>query len=83
MTTIHSQSCLTLDLPPSCIAFNQRHPRFFVVGTYFLHPSATGAERGDNDERTNDETHGNDEQQKQKRTGSVILFRVEGGRDEM
>jgi diphthamide biosynthesis protein 7 len=36
---ISSVTSLTLDLPPSCIALCPTHPRFFAVGTYFLHPS--------------------------------------------
>ncbi|KAF2173581.1 hypothetical protein M409DRAFT_15859 [Zasmidium cellare ATCC 36951] len=37
MALITSLKSLTLDLPPSCIAFCPRRPQLFVVGTYHLH----------------------------------------------
>lgn len=37
MALLSSIQSLTLDLPPSCIAFCPRQPQLFVVGTYHLH----------------------------------------------
>ena len=82
MSLISSQSSLTLDLPPSCIAFCPSKPQFFVVGTYFLHPKeALSAESNTPDAgAVHDEADGpiqqEDEDGKQLRTGSLILFRL-------
>ena len=38
--TFKSKSTLILDLPPSCLEFVPRSQSYFVVGTYFLEPSA-------------------------------------------
>lgn len=61
MDVVSSQST-TLELPPSAVAFCPSHPRYYVVGTYFLHPTAPG-------EPTD---------APQKRTGTLILYRLEG-----
>jgi diphthine methyl ester acylhydrolase len=68
MALIPSLKALTLDLPPSCIAFCPSRPQFFVVGTYLLHPR-TG------DDGSNISDAGRDSMQ-QVRTGSLILFRL-------
>jgi diphthamide biosynthesis protein 7 len=80
MTSINSVKSLILDLPPSCIEFCPVARDYFVVGTYFL-------EKKEQD--VNVEDAAEDEEQKsedvdktpQTRTGSLILFKVEG--DEM
>lgn len=89
MTTVHSKCSLTLDLPPSCIAFSPRYPEYFVIGTYFLHPGST-SDSDDNDAKIEREDHdvGDEDaastiEQAQQRTGSLIMFRVGEGGDEM
>jgi diphthamide biosynthesis protein 7 len=80
MTSINSVKSIILDLPPSCIEFCPVARDYFVVGTYFL-------EKKEQD--VNVEDAAEDEEQKsedvdktpQTRTGSLILFKVEG--DEM
>lgn len=52
----------SLEIPPSAVAFCPSHPNYYVVGTYFLHPMAPG-------EPTD---------APQKRTGTLILYRLEG-----
>ncbi|GAB7324742.1 hypothetical protein MBLNU13_g08599t1 [Cladosporium sp. NU13] len=61
MDVVSSQST-NLEVPPSAVAFCPSHPRYYVVGTYFLHPTAPG-------EPTD---------APQKRTGTLILYRLEG-----
>lgn len=68
MTLISSIQSLTLDLPPSCIAFCPTQPQYFVVGTYYLHPKAL--------EDASTDLSGT-EQTAQKRTGSLVLFRLD------
>lgn len=63
MTSISSLSSQTLPLPPSCIVFCPTQPDLFVVGTYFLH-------------KDENETINGKEMSWQKRTGSLILFRI-------
>jgi diphthamide biosynthesis protein 7 len=80
MTSINSVKSLILDLPPSCIEFCPVARDYFVVGTYFLEKK---------EQNVNVEDAAEDEEQKsedvdktpQTRTGSLILFKVEG--DEM
>lgn len=64
MTSISSLISQPLDLPPSCIAFCPTQPEIFVVGTYFLHK--------DEQEVVNGQTL-----PWQKRSGSLIIFRLE------
>lgn len=52
-----------LELPPSAVAFCPSHPEYCVVGTYFLHPKE--------DENTPSDAP-------QKRTGTLILYQLEG-----
>lgn len=68
MASIKSTRSLILDIPPSCIEFVPGHPELFVVGTYYL-------------ERKDEEGHDATESstgQPQQRTGSLLLFRLEG-----
>ncbi|KAK3698775.1 hypothetical protein LTR37_016779 [Vermiconidia calcicola] len=74
MAAITSIRSLTLDLPPSCIAFCPTLPQYFVVGTYFLHPEEEQQSAAAQD----DEVTSADEDVQQKRSGSLILFRLEG-----
>ena len=98
MAVIPSTSSLTLDLPPSCIAFSPSTPHFFVIGSYFLHPkeqqttgpdtAGTVAAEGDENDRPIDgsieqEDQGSERLGKQLRTGSLILFRLDVGSDVM
>ncbi|KAK3699313.1 hypothetical protein LTR37_016465 [Vermiconidia calcicola] len=73
MAAITSIRFLTLDLPPSCIAFCPTLPQYFVVGTYYLHPKGQLSAAAQNDE-----VPSADEDVQQKRSGSLILSRLEG-----
>ncbi|KAI4810409.1 WD40 repeat-like protein [Aureobasidium sp. EXF-8845] len=77
MTSIASIQSLILDLPPSCIEFCPVARDYFVVGTYFLEKkeqeTSVGDAAGDEDEKS----EGVDKKP-QTRTGSLILFKVEG-----
>ena len=69
MASVPSLQSLTLDLPPSCIAFCPTRPDLFVVGTYFLHPreeetGGTGEENGVDAQAP----------LAQKRTGSLVIY---------
>lgn len=73
MTSITSTKSLILDLPPSCIEFCPVAREFFVVGTYFLEKKEEEAiveESEDLDRETGKKL--------QTRTGSLILFKVDG-----
>jgi len=76
MTTIKSISSLTLEEPPSCIAFCPTQPDYFVVGTYLLHEAKDGGtsacEGTENDHDASAPA--------QKRSGSLILYRLSGGK---
>lgn len=61
--SITSEKSTVLDIPPSATAFCPSHPEFYVVGTYFLHRNEDGQEPSDGP---------------QKRTGTLILYRLEG-----
>ena len=86
MASISSIKSLTLDLPPSCIAFCPSRPQFFVVGTYFLHPkeqqtaasntSEVGAPDGGDAADNSIQQEAREREGKQLRTGSLILFRL-------
>lgn len=85
MATETSVVSLTLDLPPSCVAFCPPHPELFVVGTYFLHPKGTLSTKDtvkDSAAETSNACNpsSNPSPSEQKRTGSLILFRL--GRDD-
>lgn len=88
MSTVSSTASLMLDLPPSCIAFCPSRPQLFVVGTYFLHPrdpqsqkTSSFGDSTDADQTEEDITSVPDDKsqanQEQKRTGSLILFRLD------
>ncbi|KAF4536300.1 WD repeat containing protein [Lasiodiplodia theobromae] len=68
MASIKSTRSLTLDIPPSCIEFVPGHPELFVVGTYYLEKK---------DEEGHDATESTTGQPQQ-RTGSLLLFKLEG-----
>jgi diphthamide biosynthesis protein 7 len=77
MTSIESIQSLILDLPPSCIEFCPVARDYFVVGTYFLEKKEQDVDTGDAVE--DEEGKGEDVDKKpQTRTGSLILFKVEG-----
>lgn len=71
MTSISPIKSLELPIPPSCVAFSQEHPDYFVVGTYLLEKDAHGESSGDPAETI----------APQQRSGSLILYRIDG--DEM
>ena len=81
MTSINSIKSLVLDLPPSCIEFCPANRDYFVVGTYYLEKKEQDASV--EEERNEDEEEKSEDVDKkpQTRTGSLILFKVEG--DEM
>lgn len=67
---ITSETSTVLDLPPSAVAFCPSHPEYYVVGTYFLHPKEGNNYGNDGGESSGEAT--------QKRTGTLILYRLEG-----
>ncbi|KAG9564140.1 WD40 repeat-like protein, partial [Aureobasidium melanogenum] len=77
MTSISSIQSQILDLPPSCIEFCPVSRDYFVVGTYFLEKKEqdVGVENVAGEE---DETSGDADKKPQTRTGSLVLFKVEG-----
>lgn len=94
MALISSLKALTLDLPPSCVAFCPSRPQYFVVGTYFLHPKeqeGAGVNNSDGGVAESDARHNSIQQEaererrdgKQLRTGSLILFRLNAGDEVM
>jgi hypothetical protein len=77
---ITSETSTVLDLPPSAVAFCPSRPEYYVVGTYFLHPK-----ENNNDGNSNSNGNGNSNSEEsssseapQKRTGTLILYRLEG-----
>jgi diphthamide biosynthesis protein 7 len=66
---IRSETSTILDLPPSAVAFCPSNPDYYVVGTYFLHP------KEENNHSKNEESS---DEVPQKRTGTLILYRLEG-----
>jgi diphthamide biosynthesis protein 7 len=66
---ITSETSTILDLPPSAVAFCPSHPDYYVVGTYFLHPKEVI------DDSKNEESS---DEAPQKRTGTLVLYRLEG-----
>jgi diphthamide biosynthesis protein 7 len=77
MTSINSIQSLILDLPPSCIEFCPVARDYFVVGTYFLEKkeqdAGVGGAAEDQEEKSEDV-----DTKPQTRTGSLVLFKVEG-----
>jgi diphthamide biosynthesis protein 7 len=80
MTSIDSVQSLILDLPPSCIEFCPVARDYFVVGTYFLEKKEQDAGVADATEDEEGQIQ-NVDKKPQTRTGSLILFKIEG--DEM
>lgn len=85
MASVPSLRSLTLDLPPSCIAFCPTQPQYFVVGTYYLHPkeqraapAALQSESTKNAEVTLSDDLAAAELDHQKRTGSLMLSKLDG-----
>lgn len=60
---ISSDTSTVLDIPPSAAAFCPSHPDYYVVGTYLLHRNDEGQETSEGP---------------QKRTGTLILYRLNG-----
>jgi diphthamide biosynthesis protein 7 len=77
MTSINSIQSLILDLPPSCIEFCPVARDYFVVGTYFLEKKEQDASIADAAEVEEEKSEDVDKKP-QTRTGSLILFKVEG-----
>jgi diphthamide biosynthesis protein 7 len=80
MTSINSIRSLILDLPPSCIEFCPVARDYFVVGTYFLEKKEQDTSVGDAEDNE-EETSKDVDKTPQTRTGSLVLFKIEG--DEM
>lgn len=78
MTSINSIQSLILDLPPSCIEFCPVARDYFVVGTYFLEKKEQEATAEDTTENNSDEESEDVEKKPQTRTGSLILFIIDG-----
>ncbi|KAH0283988.1 WD40 repeat-like protein [Aureobasidium namibiae CBS 147.97] len=79
MTSIDSIKSLVLDLPPSCIEFCSAARDYFVVGTYFLEKREQDASVAEGEKSKDEEDKSEDVGKKpQTRTGSLILFKVEG-----
>jgi diphthamide biosynthesis protein 7 len=77
MISIDPIKSLILDLPPSCIEFCPVARDYFVVGTYFLEKKEQDASV--EDAAVDEEEKSEDVEEKpQTRTGSLILFRIEG-----
>jgi diphthamide biosynthesis protein 7 len=74
MTSINSTQSLILDLPPSCIEFCPVARDYFVVGTYFLEKKEQDAAAANDEEEKSEDV----DKEPQTRTGSLILFKVEG-----
>ncbi|KAI9816496.1 MAG: hypothetical protein M1827_001628 [Pycnora praestabilis] len=75
---IKSMTSRVLDLPPSCVEFSPVSPEYFLVGTYYLEGSGE-AETGQYtnvDQETEEEQ--NDKRAEQRRSGSLILCRLNG-----
>jgi hypothetical protein len=68
----------TLDLPPSCVEFSKQHPHLFVVGCYSLEKAEAPelAQEDTNETKKNEKDHEltTEQRERQKRTGSLILF---------
>ena len=94
MAQLQSLASLTLDLPPSCIAFCPSKPQFFVVGTYLLHAKEQRSGGSNTAGAGDDEAHGSIQREgesvadesgngMQVRSGSLILFRLNLDGDEV
>ncbi|KAF2659693.1 WD40 repeat-like protein [Lophiostoma macrostomum CBS 122681] len=74
MSSIKSLDTVILDLPPSCIEFDRRHPEYAIVGTYNLEKSS----EEDNIARNDDASTIGEAKTPQSRNGSLILIKVSG-----
>ncbi|KAK7516222.1 uncharacterized protein IWZ02DRAFT_424354 [Phyllosticta citriasiana] len=80
LSSLHST---TLALPPSCIECVPGCAEWVVMGTYFLDRSADeDEEKGDEDEEEQGKGEG-EEKRAQKRSGSLVLARLEEGMREI
>ncbi|KAK7626145.1 hypothetical protein IWX48DRAFT_546730 [Phyllosticta citricarpa] len=82
LSSLHST---TLALPPSCVECVPGWAGWVVMGTYFLDRSADeDEEKGDEDEEEQGEGEGEDGGKRaQKRSGSLVLARLEEGTREI
>lgn len=71
MASISSIQSLTFDIPPSCIEFCSAAPQYFVVGTYLLKKKEQDASQSAAEEK-------DVPKEGQKRTGSLVVFRLDG-----
>lgn len=71
--SIHSITTTILDTPPSCLEFSPVAPEFLVVGTYYLERNESGA-AGDHSENEAERSVAS----KQDRSGSLLIFRLQG-----
>ena len=77
MISIPSATSFVLDLPPSCIAFCPSLPDYFVVGTYYLHPKQE-VQHASEAAFSIEGRRSDHEGEQQKRSGSLILYRLDG-----
>lgn len=78
MVSNSSINSLVLDLPPSCIAFCPTQPDLFAVGTYYLHPrEGSQNKNGISVREEAEDIQTSITSAPQKRSGNVILFRLE------
>jgi diphthine methyl ester acylhydrolase len=78
MTSIHSIHSVLVDLPPSCVAFCPSQPQLFVVGTYFLHPREQQEDGAGDPSARLTETQPTPADGAQQRSGSLILYQIDG-----
>ena len=71
---IASTASVTLDLPPSAVQFCNKHPEYFVVGTYFLEKTEPA---GSNTNEDGEEV-AEPSKKPQSRNGSLLVFKVQG-----
>lgn len=78
-TLVASKQSFQLDLPPSCLQFCQKHPEYFVVGTYNLQQGDSQADAAADQEETGGSSSS---KRTYSRNGSLLVFRLETGVDE-
>lgn len=71
--SIHSVSTTILETPPSCLEFSPVTPEYLVVGTYYLERNESRA--AGKDSESEDEIA---IAAKQNRSGSLVVFRLQG-----
>lgn len=72
--TIASTASVTLDLPPSAVQFCNKHPEYFVVGTYYLEKTEPAESTSNED----GEEVAEPSKKPQSRNGSLLVFKVHG-----